>query len=60
VERRAGQLLSEAGFGEHGGDRKSSFTMKLEDLSIGKMQNFPWQLEGSVPETDFERYLAKR
>jgi len=60
AERKAGQLLSETGFGEHGGDRKSSFTMKLEDLSIGKMQSFPWRLEGSVPETGFEKDLAKR
>lgn len=49
AERRAGELLEEMpGKGTHGGDRKSSNTMQLEDIGISKMQSHRWQAR-SVP-----------
>lgn len=59
AERRAGELLVEQGFGEWGGDRKSSNNVQLEDLNISKIQSHRWQLEASVPDSNFEKYVAE-
>lgn len=59
AERRAGELLLEAGFGQHGGDRKSSNGLLLEDMGVGKMQSSRWQQVANVPSETFEQYLAK-
>jgi hypothetical protein len=56
VERRAGELLGEMdGKGSHGGDRKSSRTMRLENFGITKSQSSRWQTEASVPEAVFSK-----
>ena len=67
AERRAGELLAEmeknpGGQAEHesypfhdGRGRPST----LADLGLSFQQSHRWQLEASVPEEDFERYLAQ-
>jgi hypothetical protein len=49
AERRAGELLKEQGFGQRGGEEKSSNIVKLESLGITRMQSHRWQLEALVP-----------
>ena len=45
AERRAGELLADTDeFGEHGGDRKSSARVSLENLSITRKQSSQWQV----------------
>lgn len=59
AERRMGAFLEELGL--HGGDRRSrspGATLKLEDLQITKQQALTLRRISSVPEPDFERYLA--
>jgi N6-adenosine-specific RNA methylase IME4 len=59
AERKAGECLAAMdGKGGHGGSRKSSCTMKLEDLGITKTQSSRWQQEASVPEEQFEEWVA--
>ena len=48
AERKAGELLKDHGFGEHGGDRKSSSMPLLEDLGIERTQSNRWQLEAGL------------
>ena len=60
AERRLGELLAGMpGKGSHGGDRKSSDIVSLEDLSIHKKQSERWQSIATVPEEDFEAYLQR-
>ena len=48
-ERKAGELLKEKGFGEHGGDRKSTRKMRVElaDFGLDWNQSFRWRLEAN-------------
>jgi hypothetical protein len=57
AERRAGELLSEAGFGKQGGDRKSSCTLQLDSFGVEKTQSHRWQKLASLPEDEFETYI---
>lgn len=58
AERRAGELLAGMdGMGEHGGDRKSSCTTKLDDLGLSKSQSHRWQTIASIPEDTFEAFI---
>jgi len=67
AERKAGQMLEQmAERGErasgHGGDRKSSCTLQLDqlaDLGIEKTQSHRWQQIASVPEPVFEKYIEE-
>ena len=59
AERRAGEML--AGLALHGGDRKSSShtqRLTLANLGIDPSESSRWQLEASVPEAVFTRYVA--
>jgi hypothetical protein len=59
AERRAGALLAK--LVKRGGDRKSSShaeSLKLSDLGIDHNQSARWQREASVPDTQFEEYIA--
>lgn len=59
AERKAGDLLVEHGFGEYGGDRKSSSSLQLDDFGVDKFQSHRWQLEASVSEEQFEQYVTE-
>ena len=48
-----------AGKGKHGGDRKSSDTVSLENLGIAKKQSSRWQQEAQVLLRRFERQLGE-
>lgn len=55
AERKAGELLAQSdGLGEHGGDRRSSRSVRLEDLDISKSQSSRWQKLATIPEDRFE------
>lgn len=59
AERKAGTFL--AGLQLRGGDRRSKpprVALKLDDLGISKRQSELWQLTASVPDQDFEQYIA--
>lgn len=58
AERRLGEMLRESGFGNYGGDRKSSRTIQLDDLGIDKDSSFRWQKIATVPTEVFEQHLA--
>lgn len=58
AERKAGELLRELRL--HGGDRKSRVRqshLKLDQLGISRVQSHRWQIEASVPDDDFEKYV---
>ena len=58
AERRAGSFLRRLKL--RGGDRRSkgrNSSLKLSDLGISKSQSKRWQLEASVPEEVFEKYV---
>jgi len=58
AERKAGSLL--ASLQLRGGDRKSNNRrdcLKLEDLGISQNQSTRWQLEATLPDDQFEKYL---
>ena len=58
AERKVGGLL--LGMRLHGGDRKSSGHddhLKLSDLGIDQNESKRWQLEASVPDDAFERFV---
>ena len=58
AERKVGSLLAELHL--QGGDRKSKShdaTLKLEDLGITRTQSHRWQVEASVSNEEFERYI---
>ncbi len=58
AERKAGEFLRDMpGKGEHGGDRKSSDTMSLEEMGITKKQSSRWQLAAELPEESFEQII---
>ena len=61
AERLGGELLKDQGFGEHGGDRRSTSMMAVElaDLGVDEHQSSRWQLEASVPEEQFEQYVTE-
>src|SRR5262249_54295226 len=60
VERRIGQLLAEMpGKGRHGGDRKSSSTVELDQLGITKQDSHRWQKMAQVEDSTFEKYLSE-
>jgi hypothetical protein len=51
AERRAGELLRVMdGKGDHGGNRKSSRIVKLEDLGITRSQSSRWQKIAAIPQ----------
>ena len=59
AERKAGKLLAECRL--RGGDRRSTShdaTLKLSDLGITRDQSSRWQLEASVPDSEFHRYVT--
>jgi N6-adenosine-specific RNA methylase IME4 len=58
AERKAGFLLSESGFGQMGGDRKSKDIVSLDSLGIKNHQSKRWQKMSSVPDTEFEKHVA--
>ena len=66
AERRAGEMLRETEL-QDGGDamraRSQDVTEvlrpRLEDLGISKMQSHRWQTEASLPDEDFEKYVAE-
>lgn len=58
AERKAGQLLRELRL--HGGDRRSRVRkshLRLDQLGISRVQSHRWQLEASVPDEEFEKYV---
>lgn len=58
AERKAGKAL--ASLSLHGGDRRSKRhrdRLKLADLGISQSQSRRWQMEASVPEATFRRYV---
>jgi N6-adenosine-specific RNA methylase IME4 len=60
AERRAGRLLSQCKL--RGGDRRSKshdVTRKLSDWGVTRRQSSCWQLEASVSDADFERYVSR-
>lgn len=60
AERKAGKMLAECKL--RGGDRRSKSrdaTLKLTDFGITRQQSFCWQLEASLPDADFERYVSR-
>jgi N6-adenosine-specific RNA methylase IME4 len=60
AERRAGEMLAGMhGLGSQGGDRRSSSVVTLEKLGVNKVHSSRWQLEASVPEEEFLRYVAE-
>jgi N6-adenosine-specific RNA methylase IME4 len=59
AERKAGELLAAMdGKGEHGGNRRSSCTVQLETLGIGKTQSSRWQSLAKVPDDDWAGFIA--
>lgn len=60
ASRRAGELLREMdGKGTHGGNRKSSSTMRLDEMGINKSQSSRWQALASIPEDTFEAFISE-
>lgn len=57
AQRWAGELLIEAGFGGHGGDRRSTNAMLLERFSVTPMQSSRYRLLASLGDDAFEAYL---
>jgi len=60
ADRKVGKLLADMKL--RGGDRRSNFhdaSLKLEEFGISYTQSARWQLEASIPEEVFERYLAE-
>ena len=60
LERQLGRILPE--IITRGGDRKSrshAETLKLADLGITKWQAHRWRVEASVPDDEFERWIAE-
>ena len=55
AERKLGELLD--GTIQHGGDPKSH-DVTLENLGVAKIQSSRWQQEATVPDEDFENYVA--
>ncbi len=58
AERKAGKAL--ASMSLHGGDRRSKRhreRLKLADLGISQSQSRRWQMEASVPDTTFRRFV---
>lgn len=62
-DREGGRMLKEMEKQGPGDYRKRSHDVtvcpKLEDIGISKMQSSRWQQEATVPEKDFEAYVAK-
>jgi hypothetical protein len=67
AERRLGEELSRLEKAKGGGDQRSDHRSHdvtgglptLADLGITKAQSSRWQALASIPEDDFERYIAK-
>ena len=60
-DRRLGELMAEMdGMGNHGGNRKTSSVVKLEDLGISKSQSHRWQTSSKLPEPAFNQYAPAR
>ena len=60
AERKAGELLR--GLDLHGGDRKTNGhgdCLKLDDLGITRDQSARWQKEASLPDEEFELFIAE-
>lgn len=61
AERKAGALLARLIF--RGGDRRSVQArrrLSLDDLGISRSQSRKWQLVASIPEAEFDRFLARK
>lgn len=67
AERRMGQILAEMPKNEGGRPPKTGIGIDtgfeqpqtLEEIGISKMQSSRWQQEASLPEEDFERFVAE-
>lgn len=60
AERKAGEML--AATVEHGGDRRSASKSQgatLKDLDINRSQSSRWQRIASIPEPEFDAYIAE-
>ena len=57
AERRAGVILGE--MPKHDGTPRSHDVTRLADLGIAKMDSHRWQKIASVPEDDFEGFIAE-
>ena len=60
AERKAGELLREHGKGVHGGDRKSSFIVSLDDLGVSRNESHRWQRLAAIPDEQFEEHIAEK
>jgi hypothetical protein len=64
AEIRAGELLTEMAErgerqgGNHGGARKSSSTVKLDDIGVTKTQSSRWQALAALPPEEQEERIA--
>jgi hypothetical protein len=47
------------GLGTHGGDHRSSTTPVLESLGLTRNQSSRWQLEASVSDERYERFMTE-
>jgi N6-adenosine-specific RNA methylase IME4 len=61
AERKAGRLLAECKL--RGGDRRSkshhaTLNLRLSDVGITRDRSSRWQMEASVPDSEFERYVT--
>ena len=60
IERRLGEVLGEMpDKGTHGGDRKSSPTMGLEELGLTKNESSRYQQIASIPLDQFSAYIGE-
>jgi N6-adenosine-specific RNA methylase IME4 len=58
AERKLGENIAKMnGKGKHGGDRKSSCIVQLEELGIEKTQSHRWQTIASIPAKEFESFI---
>lgn len=57
AERRAGELLLDAGFGTHGGDRRSTSRPELESVGLTSKESHNYRKLAAVPADDFAQAL---
>jgi hypothetical protein len=58
AERKGGAMLAGTdGHGSHGGNRKSSLIVKLEEAGITKNESHRWQAIARIPEPVFTKHL---
>ncbi len=59
AERRIGEMLRSGGLGRHGGNRKSSAMLALEDVGLTGRQSSRYLKVASVQEADFEAHVSE-